>query len=51
MGRSGAARKRRLKMWAGKSVVERNAESMDDGVSFDLFTLGFLMDFTISPLH
>ena len=46
--RSGAARKRRQKnWWEVTSVVERNAESMDDGVSYDL--LAFLILSTIPP--
>ena len=42
--RSGAARKRRQKNWWDlRSTVERNAKSMGDGVSFELFRLGFLI--------
>ena len=36
-------------MWELKSVVESNVESMEDGVSFDLFRLGFLILSTIIP--
>ena len=40
--RSGAARKRRQKLWDLKSVVERSSEeNMDDGVSFDFFNFVF----------